>query len=610
MILIIIFLPLLNSLICGFLGRFFGIKGVKFISFIILTITFLNSYIIFYEINFNNNFIYYDILNWFNLGLLSNSYNLKFDLITVNMLILVITVSFFVHIFSYSYMENDPHLPRFISYLSLFTFFMLILISSSNLVQLFIGWEGVGLCSYLLISFWYTRIQANKSAIKAMIINKLGDIGLLIGIIYLWIFTGSFEFNHIFMISIMCDSFNLYLPLFFILIGVMGKSAQLGFHMWLPDAMEGPTPVSALIHAATMVTAGVFLVIRMSPVFELSSSILILIIIIGSLTSFFSATVGMVQNDLKKVIAYSTCSQLGYMIMICGFSFYDLSLFHLINHGFFKALLFLSAGSIIHAINDEQDMRKYGALKNLLPLIYIFITIGSIALIGLPFLSGFYSKDLIIEVALFSNFLSFSLWISISAILITAFYSFRLIYFTFINNPQQNKNNFINIHESDYKVITVLGLLTLFSIFSGYVLQFLIIKDNFPNMVYNTSKLIPLFLSIIGIFLAIIIFSNSNKTWNITLLNYYKNIYLFFINSWYFDIIINYIFSKKISSLGYKITYKLIDNQILEGLGPFYLNKSIGILSNKSSKIYINFIYSYILITCIFFITFILINII
>jgi proton-translocating NADH-quinone oxidoreductase chain L len=610
MILIIIFLPLLNSLICGFLGRFFGIKGVKFISFIILIITFLNSYIIFYEINFNNNFIYYDILNWFNLGLLSNSYNLKFDLITVNMLILVITVSFFVHIFSYSYMENDPHLPRFISYLSLFTFFMLILISSSNLVQLFIGWEGVGLCSYLLISFWYTRIQANKSAIKAMIINKLGDIGLLIGIIYLWIFTGSFEFNHIFMISIMCDSFNLYLPLFFILIGVMGKSAQLGFHMWLPDAMEGPTPVSALIHAATMVTAGVFLVIRMSPVFELSSSILILIIIIGSLTSFFSATVGMVQNDLKKVIAYSTCSQLGYMIMICGFSFYDLSLFHLINHGFFKALLFLSAGSIIHAINDEQDMRKYGALKNLLPLIYIFIIIGSIALIGLPFLSGFYSKDLIIEVALFSNFLSFSLWISISAILITAFYSFRLIYFTFINNPQQNKNNFINIHESDYKVITVLGLLTLFSIFSGYVLQFLIIKDNFPNMVYNTSKLIPLFLSIIGIFLAIIIFNNSNKTWNITLLNYYKNIYLFFINSWYFDIIINYIFSKKISPLGYKITYKLIDNQILEGLGPFYLNKSIGILSNKSSKIYINFIYSYILITCIFFITFILINII
>lgn len=610
MILIIIFLPLLNSLICGFLGRFFGIKGVKFISFFILTITFLNSYIIFYEINFNNNFIYYDILNWFNLGLLSNSYNLKFDLITVNMLILVITVSFFVHIFSYSYMENDPHLPRFISYLSLFTFFMLILISSSNLVQLFIGWEGVGLCSYLLISFWYTRIQANKSAIKAMIINKLGDIGLLIGIIYLWIFTGSFEFNHIFMISIMCDSFNLYLPLFFILIGVMGKSAQLGFHMWLPDAMEGPTPVSALIHAATMVTAGVFLVIRMSPVFELSSSILILIIIIGSLTSFFSATVGMVQNDLKKVIAYSTCSQLGYMIMICGFSFYDLSLFHLINHGFFKALLFLSAGSIIHAINDEQDMRKYGALKNLLPLIYIFIIIGSIALIGLPFLSGFYSKDLIIEVALFSNFLSFSLWISISAILITAFYSFRLIYFTFINNPQQNKNNFINIHESDYKVITVLSLLTLFSIFSGYVLQFLIIKDNFPNMVYNTSKLIPLFLSIIGIFLAIIIFSNSNKTWNITLLNYYKNIYLFFINSWYFDIIINYIFSKKISPLGYKITYKLIDNQILEGLGPFYLNKSIGILSNKSSKIYINFIYSYILITCIFFITFIFINII
>ena len=609
MILIIIFLPLFNSILCGFFGRFFGNKGVKLISFIIIITTLISSWIVFYEINFNNNFLYYTLLNWFNLGLLSNSFNLKFDLITTNMLVLVITVSFFVHLFSYSYMESDPHLPRFISYLSLFTFFMIVLISSSNLIQLFIGWEGVGLCSYLLINFWYTRIQANKSAIKAMIINKLGDIGLLIGIIYLWIFTGSFEFNDIFIISIINDSPIIYIPLFFMLIGVVGKSAQLGFHMWLPDAMEGPTPVSALIHAATMVTAGVFLIIRMSPIFELSPTILILIIIIGSLTSFFSATIGMVQNDLKKVIAYSTCSQLGYMIMICGFSFYDLSLFHLINHGFFKALLFLSAGSIIHAINDEQDMRKYGALKNFLPLISVFIIIGSIALLGLPFLSGFYSKDLIVEVALFSNFLSFSVWISISAVFITAFYSLRLIYYSFINNPQEAKNNFTNIHESDYKIIASLSLLTLFSIFSGYMFQFIIIKDNFPNMVYNISKLLPLFLSILGIVIAIIIFSNLNKTWNIIFINYYKNIYLFFINSWYFDILINYIFSKKMSPLGYKITYKFIDNQILESLGPFYFNKTIGIISNKSSKIYLNSIYSYILVTCIFFIFCVLINI-
>nr|ADI99796.1 NADH dehydrogenase subunit 5 [Hydra vulgaris] len=608
MILTIIFLPLFNSLLCGFFGRFFGNKGVKLISFFLIIITLINSWIIFYEINFNNTFLYYILLDWFNLGLLSNSFNLKFDLITTNMLVLVITVSFFVHLFSYSYMENDPHLPRFISYLSLFTFFMIILISSSNLIQLFIGWEGVGLCSYLLINFWYTRIQANKSAIKAMIINKLGDIGLLIGIIYLWIFTGSFEFNDIFIISITNNFYTLYIPLFFVLIGVIGKSAQLGFHMWLPDAMEGPTPVSALIHAATMVTAGVFLIIRMSPIFELSSTVLILIIIIGSLTSFFSATIGMVQNDLKKVIAYSTCSQLGYMIMICGFSFYDLSLFHLINHGFFKALLFLSAGSIIHAINDEQDMRKYGALKNFLPLIFIFIIIGSIALLGLPFLSGFYSKDLIVEVALFSNFLSFSVWISISAVFITAFYSLRLIYFTFINNPQQSINNFNNIHESDYKIIISLSLLILFSIFSGYMFQFIIIKDNLPNMIYNINKLLPLFLSILGIITAIIIFNNLNKTWNVTFTTYYKNIYLFLINNWYFDILINYILSKKISPLGYKITYKFIDNQILESLGPFYFNKTIGIISNKSSKIYLNSIYSYILITCVFFVFCILLN--
>ena len=608
MIIITIILPLISSLLSGFLGRFFGNNGIKLISFILLFITLINSYLIFFEININNNNIYYNLIKWFNLGILENSFNLKFDQISSIMLILVITVSFFVHIFSYYYMEYDPHLPRFISYLSLFTFFMIILISSSNFIQLFIGWEGVGLCSYLLISFWFTRIQANKSAIKAMIINKLGDIGLLIGIIYIWVFTGSFEFNDLFLISQILNNNIIFIPLLFILIGVIGKSAQIGFHMWLPDAMEGPTPVSALIHAATMVTAGVFLIIRISPIFELSSSILIIIIIIGSLTSLFSATVGIVQNDLKKVIAYSTCSQLGYMIMICGFSFYDLGLFHLINHGFFKALLFLSAGSIIHAINDEQDMRKYGSLKIFLPSIYIFIIIGSIALLGLPFFSGFYSKDLILEITLFSNFISFSLWISLITVLLTAFYSTRLIYLSFLANPQQNKFNLLNIHQSNYIIIILLALLTLLSIFSGYLFQYIVIKDNFPNMINNLSKFLPNILSIVGVFLGIIIFYNFSKIWIFFTIKMYKNIYLFLINNWYFDILINNLFSKFLVHLGYKITYKFIDNQILENLGPYYLIKNINILSNKTSKIYINFIYSYILITCIFFILSIIIN--
>ena len=606
--LLIILLPLINSIWCGLFGRFLGKEGVKLISFIIMFFVFINSWIIFYESNVNNYLNYYEIINWFNLGLFSCSFTFKFDLITVDMIILVSTVSLFVHIFSYDYMNNDPHFPRFISYLSLFTFFMFLLISSSNLIQLFIGWEGVGLCSYLLINFWYTRIQANKSSFKAMIINKIGDIGFLLGILLIWLHCGSFEINEMFLIFLNNKySVEIFTSLLLLLIGVIGKSAQLGLHIWLPDAMEGPTPVSALIHAATMVTAGVLLIIRMSPLFELSSSLLIIIIIIGSLTSFFSATIGMVQNDIKKVIAYSTCSQLGYMVMICGFSFYDLGLFHLINHGFFKALLFLSAGSIIHSMYDEQDMRKYGGLRRIMPMIFMFITIGSIALMGLPFLSGFYSKDLILETIYFSKYLFFSYWLSISATFITSFYSFRLIFLTFFKNPQENKFSFENIHQNNYKTIISLSVLGILSIVSGYFLQLFILKDNFLLVVNTFNKTLILAITSLGLVYGIWLYQKTFFWWKLCLDDYIKYWYLFFINNWYFDILINNFLFRKLLFIGYSITYKLIDNQILEFIGPFYILKNANLLSNKTSKIYINNIYSYVLISCIFFAFFIII---
>ncbi|MAE59581.1 MAG: NADH-quinone oxidoreductase subunit L, partial [Halobacteriovorax sp.] len=351
------------------------------------------------------------------------------------MIVVVGTVSTLVHMYSYGYMSGDPHLSRFMSYLSFFTFFMLMLVTADNFIQLFLGWEGVGLCSYLLIGFWSTRIQANKSAIKALILNKIGDFGVLIAIVLVFLVFQSVDFSTVF--ALVPFFFNktvfflfwevnvITLICFLFFIGAVGKSAQLGLHTWLPDAMEGPTPVSALIHAATMVTAGVFLIIRCSPLFEYSPTMLSVITFVGALTAFFAATAGTVQNDLKKVIAYSTCSQLGYMVFSCGLSGYAVSLFHLANHAFFKALLFLSAGCVIHSLSDEQDMRRMGGLVKLLPLTYTLFLIGTLALTGFPFLTGFYSKDVILEIAYTHYSVSslFSYWLGTLTAGFTAFYS-------------------------------------------------------------------------------------------------------------------------------------------------------------------------------------------
>ena len=452
---------------------------------------------------------------------------------------------------------------------------------------MFIGWEGVGLCSYLLINFWYTRIQANKSAIKAMVVNKVGDLGMLLGMMSMFLSLGSLNYNVFIPTSYFLDCpYIIDLSCFLLLIGIAGKSAQIGLHMWLPDAMEGPTPVSALIHAATMVTAGVFLIVRLSPFFEKSPTVLMIVVFIGSLTAFFSASIGLVQNDIKKVIAYSTCSQLGYMIMICGFSYYDCGLFHLFNHGFFKALLFLSAGSIIHAVKDEQDVRKMGTLVYYLPFSYVCILVGSISLMGLPFLTGFYSKDLILEVANTEYIYSYALWLGLLSASFTAFYSFRLIFYVFVNKIQLNKTSLLKNHEGGWNLIICLFILSLLSIFIGYFTQFTIIKDYQPLMLLNSDKMKPLYLSILGVSLCFIFYITITAWWRSFIQGSFKKIYGFVLGSWYFDYLINYYLVKPFMTLGFTVSYKLIDNQILEFFGPTMIYNKTTFNANELSKFY------------------------
>lgn len=602
----IIIFPLLSFMICGLFGRKLGYIGVKILSCFLMFLTVIISFFIFLEVGVFKSYLNVSLWNWFNVGILNSSFNFTFDLLVCSMLILITVVSFFVHLFSTFYMNEDPHLPRFMSYLSLFTFFMLTLVTSSNLVQLFIGWEGVGVCSYLLINFWFSRIQANKSAIKAMVMNKIGDIGLLLGMILVWFFFGGLDYNTIFSVCNNITNQNLIEFIgFLLLIGVMGKSAQIGLHSWLPDAMEGPTPVSALIHAATMVTAGVFLIIRMSPFFEYTSSILILIVLLGSITAFFSSTIGLVQSDLKKVIAYSTCSQLGYMVTICGFSYYNLGLFHLVNHGFFKALLFLSAGSVIHALNDEQDIRKMGIMKVITPFSYTCIFIGSISLMGLPFLTGFYSKDLILELICGEYYLAYALWLGILAAFITAFYSFRLIYFTFLNKVQSDLKSFSNSHEGEWNLWLSLIVLLILSIIVGYSLQFFILGDITPIIITNNSKLLPLWFSLIGASFSILLGFFLQKWWKLSLYSNWVKVYSFINGAWYFDYLLSYYLTLPLFKLGFNVTYKLIDNQIFEYIGP---NKIYGQLINGSEKIslfHLGKISIYILIFVLFFSCFI-----
>nr|WCH57936.1 NADH dehydrogenase subunit 5 [Hypnea nidifica] len=611
MYLSIILLPLLGAIFSGFTGRWIGSKGASVLTTVCVGLAAILSGLVFLEIGFSGIISHIILKVWIESGTLKVHWGLLFDTITSVMLIVITWISTLVHLYSITYMKTDPHRPRFMSYLSIFTFFMLILVTADNLLQMFLGWEGVGLASYLLINFWYTRLAANQSAIKALVVNRIGDFGLSLGIFCVfWIFQ-SLDYSNIFSIIPFLDTqyfkfmgleyHGLSLIGFFLFIGAVGKSAQLGLHTWLPDAMEGPTPVSALIHAATMVTAGVFLMIRFSPLLEFSSFLLSLLVIFGSLTAFFAGMTGIFQNDLKKVIAYSTCSQLGYMIFSCGMSCYDVSLFHLINHAFFKALLFLSAGSVIHAVSNEQDMRKMGSLINFLPMTYSLMLIGSLALTGFPFLTGFYSKDFILELTHCSSYCnldllssSLALWLGSVSVLFTAFYSFRLIYLTFINSNNSNRIFLFNIHESSLLMGSPLILLAIGSLFFGFLTQDLFIgvgtdfwKGSIFILPYHsfhveaeylpiTIKWLPFLLSCLGICLSSI--ANITYIYKYILLKAFQLSFflLHLINKkWYFDVLYNRFFVYPALNFGYKVSFKALDRGFIELAIPFGLSNLV-----------------------------------
>lgn len=598
MLFLIIILPLLGFGSGSLLGRYLGF-GACFITTGCTFTSFLLSFYLLYDIVCTGNVYIFTLTKWIYSDSLQIDWCFCFDSLTSIMLVIVTFISSLVHLYSTEYMEHDPHLPRFMSYLSLFTFFMLILVTANNFLQMFVGWEGVGVSSYLLINFWFTRIQANKAAIKAMLINRVGDFCLLLAIFTIYFIFNSLNYDVVFSLVPLAYDYKIVIGgltipaidfiCIFLFLGAMGKSAQLGLHTWLPDAMEGPTPVSALIHAATMVTAGVFLLARCSYLFEFSPISLNFVAIVGSCTAFFAATTGLFQNDMKRVIAYSTCSQLGYMIFACGLSSYEVGLFHLSNHAFFKALLFLGAGSVIHAVGDEQDMRKLGGLKNLLPFSYAIMLIGSLALMGFPFLAGFYSKDVILEISYAKYTLSghFSFFLGCLAAFSTAFYSIRLLYLVFLSKPNGNKIIILNAHEGSWRMTLPLFLLSLLSIFVGYLTKDLFIGFgthfwgssifvNPQNYVLSDIefidlryKILPLILTILGASFSFFLY--KYQTYNYFIIkktSWFKDIYTFFNKKWYFDRIYNEIISQSSLNFSYHYTYKTIDRGILEKYGP------------------------------------------
>jgi NADH-ubiquinone oxidoreductase chain 5 len=630
MYLLLVFLSIIGSCLAGLFGRHLGSWGSAIITTSCLFLSFLISLFAFYEVALVGCFVYIKLTTWISSEVLNIDWGFMFDSLTVSMCVVVTFISFLVHLYSTEYMSHDPHLPRFMSYLSLFTFFMLILVTADNFVQMFVGWEGVGLCSYLLINFWFTRIQANKAAIKAMLLNRIGDFCLLMGIFLIFINYKAVDYATVSVLTPFFENkvlnfLNLDVHLLtvigiFLFLGAVGKSAQLGLHTWLPDAMEGPTPVSALIHAATMVTAGVFLIARSSFIYEFVPHVLEYISIIGALTAFFASTTGLVQNDLKRVIAYSTCSQLGYMVFACGLSNYSVGVFHLTNHAFFKALLFLGAGSVIHAVSDEQDMRKMGGLKHLVPFTYSMMTIGSLALIGFPFLTGFYSKDLILEVAYGKYTLVgyFSYCLGTIGAFFTAFYSTRLAYLTFLSKPNGYRKVISYAYDSGPQICFALGALSIPSILVGYYTKDMLvgvgshffetaIYTNIQNFNLFDAEFIPTFyktlpvkLSLLGVFSAFFFYNfKSTILFNLKTSTIGKKLYSFLNRKWFFDKIYNEYFGQFFFKFGYSISYKFIDRGIFEILGPTGLsNVSLKIGSNLH-KLQTGFIYHYTLIILI-----------
>ncbi|OUX46267.1 MAG: NADH-quinone oxidoreductase subunit L [Candidatus Pelagibacter sp. TMED275] len=616
---VLLFLPLISSILSGFFSKFIGKKISLIIPCLLVSISAILSIYIFYKVslfNYENNLL---IFHWINSGSLNVNWSIKIDALSSVMLIVVCVVSSLVHIYSIGYMSHDPHKPRFMSYLSLFTFSMLVLVTSDNFIQLFFGWEGVGLCSYFLIGFWYKKNSANAAAMKAFLVNRVGDFGLALGIFLIFYLFGTVNYNEVFanISNLQNNEINLFglhlnsitLISILLFIGAMGKSAQFFLHTWLPDAMEGPTPVSALIHAATMVTAGVFLAVRCSPIFEYSSIALDFVLLIGMVTAFFAATVALVQKDIKKVIAYSTCSQLGYMFIAVGVGAYNVAIFHLFTHAFFKALLFLGAGSVIHSLGNEQNLDKMGGLWKKMPYTWILMIVGTLALTGFPFLSGYYSKDAIIEFAYLKggSLAYLSVGIGISTAIMTSIYSWRLIFKTF-HGPYNNENyNYEKIHESPKSMMIPLILLAVGSIFAGLFFKDLFIGYNsnvyfWKDSIFFLSEISknhpPFWVLIITPALVTLMIPISyylfiiNKNISKYLVEENKNIYNFLINKWYFDNIYDYIFVQPAKKIGIFL-WKFVDLKTIDRLGPDGISNLIKFLSAKAVKFQSGYIYHY-----------------
>ena len=611
----IITLPLIASIISGFFGKYIGDRNSEIVTSLLVSISAILSIIVFYNVVFNQYEDNIIIATWINSGTLDVNWSMKIDSLSSVMLVVVTSVSALVHIYSIGYMSHDPHKPRFMAYLSLFTFAMLMLVTSDNFIQLFFGWEGVGLCSYFLIGFWFKKETANSAAIKAFVVNRVGDFGFALGIFLIFYLFGTVNYNEVFQqipsvvdkrlnfLGFEVNSIDLICLLLFI--GAMGKSAQILLHTWLPDAMEGPTPVSALIHAATMVTAGVFLVVRCSPIYEYSELALNLITIVGMTTAIFAASVALVQTDIKKIIAYSTCSQLGYMFFAAGVGAYNIAMFHLFTHAFFKALLFLGSGSVIHAFKDEQNINSMGGVWKKLPYTYVLMIIGTLALTGFPLLSGFYSKDAIIEFAYLRDNTAgyYAAGIGIFTAFLTSIYSWRLIFKTFHGSYNNKSIKIEETHESPLVMLLPLIILSIGAIFAGFIFKELFFDTNFwGNSIFFLEPLSEEHPPMWFLLLTPILVCSSipisyylfvkNKDLPNSIVEINKPLYNFLVNKWYFDELYEILFIKPSKKIGLFL-WKFFDVKIIDGFGPDGISSLIKKFSIKANKFQSGYIYQY-----------------
>ncbi|RUU89339.1 MAG: NADH-quinone oxidoreductase subunit L [Mesorhizobium sp.] len=636
----IVFLPLLGFLIVGLFGTSLGAKASEYITSGFLVIAAVLSWVAFFTVGFGHGEVFtVPVMRWIQSGGLEAAWALRIDTLTVVMLVVVNTVSALVHIYSIGYMHHDPNRPRFFAYLSLFTFAMLMLVTSDNLVQMFFGWEGVGLASYLLIGFWYKKPSANAAAIKAFVVNRVGDFGFALGIFGLFVLFGSVNLGTIFanaatfipaegaphgaaVLTFLGYALDkqaaMTIVCLLLFMGAMGKSAQVPLHTWLPDAMEGPTPVSALIHAATMVTAGVFMLARLSPLFELSHSALTVVTFIGAFTAFFAATVGLVQNDIKRVIAYSTCSQLGYMFVALGVGAYGAAIFHLFTHAFFKALLFLGSGSVIHAVSDEQDMRKMGGLRKLIPTTYWMMVIGTLALtgVGIPVTvigtAGFFSKDAIIESAFagHNSVAGMAFVLLVIAACFTSFYSWRLIFMTFHGKPRASHEVMHHVHESPPVMLVPLFILAAGALFAGVIFHGAFIGEGYAefwkaslftlpdNHILHDIHELPLwvelspFIAMLSGFALAWKFYIRSPEMPVNLAAQHRGLYAFLLNKWYFDELYDFLFVRPAKRLGHFL-WKTGDGTIIDGLGPDGISARVVDVTDRIVKLQTGYLYHY-----------------